>query len=274
LRLFIYILLLQNLIFAQYNLYNINNYSIKQDSLRLSLSSNAMFKSLLIPGWGQVQNNDFWWKSAIFFGVEALSIFYSIELSNKAENIRRDFEKYGDDHWTLERWFNNTRLIFPTKWENILIGTHKLSLNINGNYYFTDELNDLIKIYDWNNIFVIRDRDFYENIGKYDQFVGGWDDKYDDPYDGKGNWYTVQKGNVESIILTKNKNYYRDLRYDSNKLKHYSRYAVTAIMFNHIISALDAAFVSSKKNNFPNMHLNYTSINKWGVGGVQITYTW
>ena len=45
-------------------------------------------------------------------------------------------------------------------------------------------------------------------------------------------------------------------------------------MFNHIISALDAAFVSSEKNNFPNMHLNYTSINKWGVGGVQITYTW
>ena len=147
-------------------------------------------------------------------------------------------------------------------------------MNINDNYYYTDQLNDLIKIYDWNNIYVIRDRDFYENIGKYDQFVGGWDDEYDDPFDNKGNWYTQQKGKVESIILTKNKNYYRDLRYDSKQLKLYSRYALTAIMFNHIISALDAAIVSSKMKNFPNMRLNYTSINKSGVGGVQVTYTW
>jgi|TARA_B110000263_G_C15312192_1_gene514255 hypothetical protein len=233
-----------------------------------------MFKSLLIPGWGQVENNDLWWKTAIFAGVEAISLFSSIKLSNKAENIRRNFEQYGDNHWTLERWFNNTRLIFPTNWEKILIGTHKLSLNINGDYYFTDELNDLIETYDWNNISVIRNRDFYENIGKYDQFVGGWDDEYDNPYDNKGNWYTLQKGNVESIILTKNKNYYRNLRYDSNQLKHYSRYAITSMMFNHIISALDAAIVSNRMNNLPSIRLNYGSINKWAVGGVQITYAW
>ena len=45
-------------------------------------------------------------------------------------------------------------------------------------------------------------------------------------------------------------------------------------MFNHIISALDAAIVSSKKKNFPNMRLNYSATNKSGVGGVQVTYTW
>ena len=266
--------LLQKLIFAQYDHYNIKNYVLKQDSLFLPLPAKAMFKSLLIPGWGQVQNNDYWWKSALFAAVDVLGIFSSIKLTNEAENIRRDFEQYGDDHWTLERWYNNTRLIFPNSWKNILIGTHNLSLNINGNYYFTDELNDLIETHGWNAISVIRDRDFYENIGKYDQFVGGWDDEYDNPYDSKGNWYTIKKGNVESIILTKNKNYYRDLRYDSNQLKHYSRYAITAIMFNHIISGLDAAIISNKNNNFPNVHLNYSSINKSGVGGVQITYAW
>ena len=64
--------------------------------------------------------------------------------ANKAEDIRHDFEQYGDDHWSLERWFNNTKLIFPNNWKNILVGTHKLSLNINDNYYYTDQLNDLI----------------------------------------------------------------------------------------------------------------------------------
>lgn len=273
-RLLILLLFFQTLSFAQYNLYSINNYSIKQDSLLQPLPTKAMFKSLLIPGWGQYQNKDDIWKTVAFISVEVASIITSIELTNKAENIRHDFERYGDEHWTLERWYNNSRLIFPNNWKNILVGTHKLSLNINGNYYFTDELSNLIEIYRWNDISVIRDRDFYENIGKYDQFVGGWDDKYDNPFDGKGNWYTIQKENVESIILTKNKNYYRDLRHESNQLKHYSRYAVTTIMFNHIISGLDAFIVSNKKNNFPKIRLNYSRINKWGVGGVQITYAW
>ena len=273
-RLLIILLFFQTLSFAQYNLYSINNYSIKQDSLLQPLPTKAMFKSLLIPGWGQYQNKDDIWKTVAFISVEIAGIISSIQLTNKAENIRHDFEKYGDEHWTLERWYNNSRLIFPNNWKNILVGTHKLSLNINGNYYFTDELSNLIEIYHWNDISVIRDRDFYENIGKYDQFVGGWDDKYDNPFDGKGNWYTIQKENVESIILTKNKNYYRDLRHESNQLKHYSRYAVTTIMFNHIISGLDAFIVSNKKNNFPKIRLNYSRINKWGVGGVQITYAW
>ena len=273
-RLLILLLFFQTLSFAQYNLYSINNYSIKQDSLLQPLPTKAMFKSLLIPGWGQYQNKDDIWKTVAFISVEIAGIISSIQLTNKAENIRHDFEKYGDEHWTLERWYNNSRLIFPNNWKNILVGTHKLSLNINGNYYFTDELSNLIEIYHWNDISVIRDRDFYENIGKYDQFVGGWDDKYDNPFDSKGNWYTIQKENVESIILTKNKNYYRDLRHESNQLKHYSRYAVTTIMFNHIISGLDAFIVSNKKNNFPKIRLNYSRINKWGVGGVQITYAW
>ena len=59
----------------------------------------------------------------------------------------------------------------------------------------------MLEKHQWSNIKVIRDRDFYENIGKYDQFVGGWDDPYDDPFDQKGKWYTFKKGNYESIIF-------------------------------------------------------------------------
>ena len=95
----------------------------------------------------------------------------------------KDFESFADKHWTLERWYNNTKLIFPQKWKNILVGTHKLELMINGDYFNTDQLVDLKEKYSWNDILVIRDRDFYENIGKYDQFVGGWDDPFDNDFD-------------------------------------------------------------------------------------------
>ena len=39
-----------------------------------------------------------------------------------------------------------------------------------------------------------------------------WDDEYDDPFDSEGNWYSQKKGNVESIILTKRKNYYINIK--------------------------------------------------------------
>jgi len=260
---------------AQFNPYDLNNYTVQRDSVSIPLPAKAMFKSLLIPGWGQFHNKDNWWKAIIFAGVETLGIISAVNFENKAERIRRDFEAFGDKHWALERWYKNTQKIFPDSWYNTIIGTHKLSLKINGNYYFSDKLTDLIKSYTWTEITVIRDRNFYENIGKYDQFVGGWDDVYDDPFDSEGSWYTIKKGNVESIILTEQKNHYRSLRHDSNILKHYSKYSVSAVMFNHLASALEAAYTANKKDkNLPKFGLNYDPLNKWGVGGVQITYAW
>ncbi|MBC8344921.1 MAG: hypothetical protein ISR82_02325 [Candidatus Marinimicrobia bacterium] len=260
---------------AQYDLYNKANFPVQRDSIGLPLPVKAMFKSLIIPGWGQLQNKDPWWKPVLFAGVETLGWVSSNRYSNRAEDIRRDFESYGDIHWEIERWYTQTKTIFPDMWENIIIGTHKMGLKINGDYYHTDELTDLLVYHSWSEISVIRDRDFYENIGKYDQFVGGWDDAYDDPFDTVGNWWTVQKGSVESIILTKQKDYYRDLRHRSNLLKHYSRYAVSVVMFNHIVSGMEAAWTANKKDkHLPGFHLNYDPRNKWGVGGVGITFTW
>ncbi len=261
--------------FSQINSFEVSYYSVHKDSVGIPAPAKAMFKSLLIPGWGQIQNKDPWWKPVLFAGVETIGWLSSSRYGNRAEDIRREFEAFGDIHWGLERWYSRTQTIFPDRWRDIIIGTHKLWLKIGGNYFHTDQLTELLNRYSWSDISVIRDRDFYENIGKYDQFVGGWDDAYDDPFDSAGNWWTVQKGSVESIILTQQKNYYRDLRHQSNLLKHYSRYAVSVVMFNHIVSGLDAAWIANKKEkHLPGFHLNYDPLNKWGVGGVGITFTW
>ena len=261
--------------FSQINPFEVSYYSVQKDSVGIPAPAKAMFKSLLIPGWGQIQNKEPWWKPVLFAGLETIGWLSSSRYGNRAEDIRREFEAFGDIHWELERWYSRTQTIFPDRWQGILIGTHKLGLKIGGNYYYTDQLTELLNRYSWLDISVIRDRDFYENIGKYDQFVGGWDDAYDDPFDSEGNWWTVRKGSVESIILTQRKDYYRDLRHQSNLLKHYSRYAVSVVMFNHIVSGLDAAWIANKKeDNRLGFHLNYDPLNKWGVGGVGITFTW
>ena len=268
-------LIIFSISFGQFNKYDLENYPIQRSEIEMPVPAKAMFKSFILPGWGQVQNEDPLWKPLLFAGVEVLGIFSSFHYEKRAENIRLDFEAYGDNHWALERWYTNTQKIFPDRWKEIIVGTHKLGLKIAGNYYHTDRLAELVNNHGWSEIAVIRDRDFYENIGKYDQFVGGWDDEYDDPFDTNGNWFTEEKGNVESIILTKRKDYYRSLRHDSNLLKHYSKYAVTVVMINHITSGFEAAWTANKKaKKIPEIRLYYNPLNKWGVGGVQINYGW
>ena len=129
---------------------------------------------------------------------------------------------------------------------------------------------------------VLRDRDFYENIGKYDQFVGGWTDCY-----GQGNnqqWFEVYKDvgdSVETIITTPSKEDYVDQRAQSNDYLNMAKFAISAVMFNHVISAMDAVW-STQSSNRPkkekkvktDVGLLYDKFSRFGVGGVSISLYW
>ena len=259
---------------CQYDVYNINNYNYFQDSVRVNTST-PMLKSFILPGWGQLSKNDPLWKPILFFSMESIAISSHFHFIKKSDVFRNDFETYADLHWDLKRWYENTKIIFPDRWSDIIIGTHKLGLKINGEYFNTNKLEILSKQYQWSDIQVVRDRDFYENIGKYDQFVGGWDDDFDNPFDSKGNWYSEKKGDVESVILTKKKNYYRNLRFKSNLNSHYARYAISVLMLNHFASGLDALISSnsynSKLGKFSIKLIPYRTFNE---GGVQFNLWW
>ena len=263
-----------SIVFSQYNVYDINNYNYFQDSVRVN-SPIPMFKSFIFPGWGQFSKNDPNWKPFLFFGIEIIAVTSNVHYSKKSNDFKNSFESHADKHWDLKRWYENTKIIFPDKWSDIIIGTHKLGLKINGDYFNTNSLENLSNQYLWSDIEVVRDRDFYENIGKYDQFVGGWDDKFDNPFDSEGNWYSEKKGNVESVILTKNKNHYRNLRYKSNINSHYARYAISILMLNHFISGLDALIsptnVLQKNSKFS---IKLTPYKTYNEGGVLLNLSW
>ncbi len=86
---------------------------------------------------------------------------------------------------------------------------------------------------------------FYENIGKYDQFVGGWSDARTD-------WYYEEKDvgdSIEIIIKTPKKQFYLDQRYDSNQWLSIAKFSVSAMMLNHVFSGLEAVLSKRKKSN-------------------------
>ncbi len=243
-----------------------------------------MLYSLVLPGAGQIYNESPWWKSALFAGVEITGIALWWNWKSQAEDIQKEYEAYARSHWSLSDWYTNTRLIFPDSYTTMFSGTHKIILKAEDTYYTSAYLDSLWGIYG-SNLEYIQDRDFYENIGKYDQFVGGWDDCYAE--DGNTQqWWEEEKSvgdSTETIKLTPNKNHYRDLRFDSNTLKDYSKYAISAIMFNHVISGLEAVWSSSQKSRRDpqdseqyesDVGLLYNRQSATGIGGIYISLKW
>lgn len=262
-KIIIIIIILSTIIGAENLLRNIDNrFATKIDLTNLvynSLSSNylddeskptllkPMLASFAIPGLGQYLNKSPWWKTALFAGVEVAGIAGYIVWTNKADDITREFENWADAHWDMKRWVNDSAILlsdiqangYPNVNDVRIDGSHHITIIINGKYESSEILLENSNI----EYVELRDWDFYEGIGKYDQFVAGWDD-------ARSNWEIVQKsikdGDDELIVMTPNKQHYLNLRNDSNILYKNAKFAASALLFNHIFSALDALWSANK----------------------------
>ncbi len=95
--------------YAQINFYDLDNYIIQRDSI--SYSSNSMLKSLIFPGWGQLQNNDPIWKPLAFIAFEVAGLTFMTKYNKRADDtyFSSKMEKYpcwntqvrANDKWRL-----------------------------------------------------------------------------------------------------------------------------------------------------------------------------
>jgi len=76
----------------------------------------------------------------------------------------------------------------------------------------------------------VDEQQFYELIGKYHQFVFGWDDRTSDTF--ADTTYSVHSEDRER---------YNDKRDESNRFLKRAQYTLGVVLFNHVISAIDAA---------------------------------
>lgn len=260
---------------------------VNNDTMQfVNYPAKPMLYSLIVPGLGQYVNKDPVWKSAMFAGMEVASMIGWRYWSEQADDIRIKYELFGDDHWTLQNWVENTQ-INPVQGliqysDYKLDGTHHLDLHLSGSladqYGEYVSSDSLVAHPEWifsEEINVLQDQHFYENIGKYDQFVGGWDDIED--------WRAVEKtveDTIETILMTPNKEHYNNERARSNNLLKLANYAVTAVMFNHVISGLEAVFSNQRKarlesqQNKTDVGLYFNPKNRHGIGGISVTYHW
>jgi hypothetical protein len=93
------------------------------------------------------------------------------------------------------------------------------------------------------------DQQYYEMIGKYSQFGGGWDDAATFQTGGfkKEDVIANGIGNVSPHFLA-----YSKMRGDANSFYNIATTVSYVIIANHVLSALEAVWNASKLN-----HMNY-----------------
>jgi hypothetical protein len=192
----------------------------------------AFFYSLLLPGAGEYYAGSRI-KPVVFLGLEALLWTGYFVYDNKGDNKKDEYIAYADAHY---------------EWWNFMIWWNSLSDTVQDKY--SHELP-----WDEEQNTPIRSHEYYENIGKYDQFQLGWDDIDDDP-------------RLISVI-SDHRDAYLNLRKDSNDLYSIARTMVMLSLGNHIISAFDAA-LTAKSYNKGQKRYSF-KLNAKDFGGEKVT---
>lgn len=247
--------------------------SFEEDSVRFDYEKSpglAFLMSAVIPGAGELYTGK-WGRAIGFIGMEAL--FWGMHFSKKAqgEDIEDEYEKYADEHWDIDEWAMtysdwNTGTGSPSSH-----GLHVIvKTNVNGEYVWEDE--NIFEIKTGTDFQELRDslfsqdviiepiknRDYYENIGKYDQFSYGWDDFETDS------------------TVSDNRDHYLTRREDSNNaLKMASQFG-TAVIINHVVSAIHAQIMaknykSDEKDLTWNLSLMTDVRRKYLVNGLNLS---
>lgn len=268
---------LDNRFATKIDLINLARSSVFSDSLDINHKTSTlkpMVASLVIPGFGQYLNRSPWWKTALFASVEVVGIVGYMSWTNKADDITKEFENWADDHWDMNTWVNGSAALlsdinlsgYPDVNDVRIDGSHHITIIVNGKYESSEILLENPNI----EYVELRDWDFYEGIGKYDQFVAGWND-------ARSNWEIIHKkikdGEDELIVMTPHKQHYLNLRNDSNILYKNAKFAASALLFNHIFSAIDALWNANKNKELSyKLDVSIGSKSNYIIKGISVQW--
>jgi len=268
-------ILLPSLAFAQLHLANETLINSDRSILESSLKFNAMamdsfefdyekspgrafLMSAIVPGAGELYAGAKW-RALAFASMEVFSWLMYFNRKNKGEDLEQGYKAYADEYWTLSRLYENGnnwgKLTGLTGQHGESFGSHSLYLEYDGTEYEGNAMSLDTALVGWESFVLsgelqpVRTRDYYENIGKYDQFSGGWDDFTD---------FNVISDSVVTVSDLRD-NYLTQRKESNDALKMATNFA-TVIMFNHLISAFHAQIAAK---NYSSEEANKVS---WYMG--------
>lgn len=181
----------------------------------------AFALSLAIPGAGQFYNGSKI-KAGTFLAADALLWTGYLIYHGKGNDQEKKYMKFADDNYTPNDYFD---------WFENLPDSAQLAFSHN----IYRDLNDPEG--------AVRNHEYYENIGKYDQFQPGWND-----YETLGWPPPPLPGENRDYQATPLRLQYLDMRRQANDYFSSASTMAMISIANHLISAFDAAIGAKKYN--------------------------
>ena len=198
-------------------------------------SKRAFLLSALVPGLGE------WYagskkRGLAFLGAEAALVGLWAAWKGKGKDLEEEFRAVADEHWDPLNYLawrgsaisnsSSTHHALPCSSE--VVDVYIPAMQESGSAAFGGCASSQIQQY-------------YELIGKYDQFVAGWDDIV-----RRSTGNAAAPTEVDSVenFHSERRLRYEDQRDESNRFLKRASTVTGVILINHVISAIDAARVA------------------------------
>ena len=181
----------------------------------------SLLYSALIPGAGEFYAGAKK-RAALFFGLEAIGWGMYFRMTGKGNDIEKEFRATANEHWDVDRyalWAGGSSRSNPFIHHALPCST----------YAGTGSLSDCPDV---------EKQQYYELIGKYDQFVAGWKDIHDST-----GTIPLGVGDISDpgVVTSQERLDYEIKRDDSNRYLKRATNIAGLILVNHVFSAIDAA---------------------------------
>jgi len=206
--------------------------------------------SAVIPGAGQIYNEDYW-IAGIFLIAEAALITVGLTYDKKGDDQTVSFENYADDYANQD---HNWSVVRYAQW---LIDYEGADPSIRTDNWDVDDtrLPPWQRV-NWSELNAAEtgshnlpphgEQQYYELIGKYHQYSSGWND------------FT---GGANKEIISPNFLFYSGERGKANDYYSTAKTAVIGIYINHLLSALEAVWGATRFNDDIALNIRVKSIN-------------
>ncbi|HNY91783.1 MAG TPA: hypothetical protein PL189_08620 [bacterium] len=184
----------------------------------------ALIFSAALPGAGQLYAGSYL-KALGFIAVEAAGWYLYSDFSGEGNRIEDEFEAYANQNWSEDQYWNAIASLAGLSVDN------------------REALREWEHANFSHGLHLEKDQQYYEMIGKYNQFNYGWNDVYN----------TTPRPTDKIIYLKEQERsakrlYYEGRRNASNTAFKRATGSLTLVMINHLASALDAVWTVSRHN--------------------------